>query len=113
MNEFGRHEIVSHETFGLPALTRNFTVVQITDVHISAAYERDNVVPFRKQRVCVQTRCFFVKTSFRNCISWGDLLCKGVRPTNVPTLSARQSRRTHRNQWWSSPCGRDRTVYKK
>lgn len=39
MNEFGRHEIVSHETFLLPTLTRKHTIVQITDVHISAAYD--------------------------------------------------------------------------
>lgn len=39
MNEFGRHDIVSLETVALPHATRQYTVVQITDVHISTAYE--------------------------------------------------------------------------
>lgn len=39
MNEFGRHDIVSREAFRLPSLARAYTVVQITDVHISAAYD--------------------------------------------------------------------------
>lgn len=41
MNEFGRHEIVSRETFHVPNLSRQYTVVQITDTHVSAAYEHE------------------------------------------------------------------------
>ena len=39
MNEFGRHDIVSRETFSLPALSKPYTIVQITDTHVSSAYE--------------------------------------------------------------------------
>lgn len=68
MNEFGRLDIVSRETFNIPALSRPYKVVQITDAHVSAAYE-DEAAPVqdaapRRARVFYATPESSVETWF-------------------------------------------------